>query len=192
MRIRYLAKLSEFNRQLIILLAGVVAVGTIFGVWMLLGGASNVEWWKALGYPGVFLLSLLASGGMGFPIPGIAATCGAAGLSLNLIAVGILAGIGETIGELSGYAIGYGGQSILTGKRLYKRVQAWMTRWGILTLLVLAAVPNPIFDFVGISAGALRYPLRKFLLVVFFGKLFKGIFIAHLCYWIVRWVSWLD
>ena len=26
----------------------------------------------------------------------------------------------------------------------------------------------------------------------FFGKLFKGIFIAHLCYWIVRWVSWLD
>ena len=67
-----------------------------------------------------------------------------------------------------------------------------MTRWGILTLLVLAAVPNPIFDFVGISAGALRFPLIKFLLVVFFGKLFKGIFIAHLCYWIVRWVSWLD
>ena len=25
-----------------------------------------------------------------------------------------------------------------------------------------------------------------------FGKLFKGILIAHLCYWIVRWISWLD
>jgi len=172
-------------------LAGVVTVGAIFCVWMLLGGASNVEWWKGLGYPGVFLLSLLGSGGMVFPIPGIAATCGAAGLSLNLVAVGILAGIGETIGELSGYAIGYGGQSILTGKKLYKRVQRWMERWGILTLLVLAAIPNPIFDFVGISAGALRYPLRKFLLVVFFGKLFKGIFIAYLCYWIVSWISWL-
>lgn len=192
MKIGHLRKLSDFSRQLIVLLAGVLAVGIIFCVWMLLGGASNVEWWKALGYPGVFLLSLLASGGMVFPIPGIAATCGAAGLSLNLIAVGVLAGVGETIGELSGYAIGYGGQSVLKGRRLYKRVQVWMSRWGILTLLVLAAVPNPIFDFVGISAGALRYPLKKFLLVVLCGKLFKGILIAHLCYWIVRWISWLD
>ena len=191
MRRSYLSRLSEVNKQVIVLLAGVVTVGAIFCVWMLLGGASNVEWWKGLGYPGVFLLSLLASGGMVFPIPGIAATCGAAGLSLNLVVVGILAGIGETIGELSGYAIGYGGQSILTGKKMYKRVQRWMERWGMLTLLVLAAIPNPIFDFVGISAGALRYPLRKFLIVVFFGKLFKGIFIAYLCYWIVSWISWL-
>ena len=176
MRKSYLSRLSEVNKQVIVLLAGVVTVGAIFCVWMLLGGASNVEWWKGLGYPGVFLLSLLASGGMVFPIPGIAATCGAAGLSLNLVVVGILAGIGETIGELSGYAIGYGGQSILTGKKMYKRVQRWMERWGMLTLLVLAAIPNPIFDFVGISAGALRYPLRKFLIVVFFGKLFFTFF----------------
>ena len=63
---------------------------------MLVGGDSNFHLWKALGYSGVFLLSLLASGGIMFPIPSLAATCGAAGL-------------GETIGELSGYAIRYGG-----------------------------------------------------------------------------------
>ena len=67
MRKSYLSRLSEVNKQVIVLLAGVVTVGAIFCVWMLLGGASNVEWWKGLGYPGVFLLSLLASGGSGMP-----------------------------------------------------------------------------------------------------------------------------
>ena len=96
MRRSYLSRLSEVNKQVIVLLAGVVTVGAIFCVWMLLGGASNVEWWKGLGYPGVFLLSLLGSGGMVFPIPGIAATCGAAGLSLNLVVVGIFCNFHRT------------------------------------------------------------------------------------------------
>ena len=46
---------------------------------------------------------------MVFPITSLAATCGAAGLELYLFTVGILSGLGEIIGELSGYAIGYGG-----------------------------------------------------------------------------------
>ncbi len=74
---------------------------------MFVGGASNVSWWKVLGHPGVFLLSLLASGRMVFPIPSLAATCAAAGLELNLFTGGILFGLGEIIGELSGYAIEY-------------------------------------------------------------------------------------
>ena len=101
-----------------------------------------------------------------FAIPSLAATCGAAGLELNLVAVGILSGLGEAIGELSRYAIGYGGRSVIQGGKLYIRVRQWMSRWGMPIILVVSIIPNPVFDFVGIAAGALRYPIKRFMLIV--------------------------
>ena len=127
----------------------------------------------------------------GFPIPSLAATCGAAGLDLNLVIVGVLAGLGETLGELVGYSIGFGGQSVVQRRRIYKRARTWMIRWGIGVLLILSIIPNPIFDFVGIAAGALRYPMKRFLITVWVGKTLKGLIIAHVCFWIVEWIRWL-
>lgn len=188
---RWFSKTSDWKIQLIALVLGIFAVSLVFAIWMLVGGLSNSDWWKALGYPGVFFLSLLASGGMVFPIPSLAATCGAAGLDLNLIIVGVLAGLGETLGELVGYSIGFGGQSVVQRRRIYKRARTWMIRWGIGVLLILSIIPNPIFDFVGIAAGALRYPMKRFLVTVWVGKTLKGLIIAHVCFWIVEWVRWL-
>ena len=188
---RWFSKTSDLKIQLVALVLGIFAVSLVFAIWMLVGGLSNSDWWKALGYPGVFFLSLLASGGMVFPIPSLAATCGAAGLDLNLVIVGVLAGLGETLGELVGYSIGFGGQSVVQRRRIYKRARTWMIRWGIGVLLILSIIPNPIFDFVGIAAGALRYPMKRFLITVWVGKTLKGLIIAHVCFWIVEWVRWL-
>ena len=188
---RWFSKTSDLKIQLVALVLGILAVSLVFVIWMFVGGLSNSDWWKALGYPWVFFLSLLASGGMVFPIPSLAATCGAAGLDLNLVIVGVLAGLGETLGELVGYSIGFGGQSVVQRRRIYKRARTWMIRWGIGVLLILSIIPNPIFDFVGIAAGALRYPMKRFLITVWVGKTLKGLIIAHVCFWIVEWVRWL-
>ena len=188
---RWFSKTSDLKIQIVALVLGIFAVSLVFVIWMFVGGLSNSDWWKALGYPGVFFLSLLASGGMVFPIPSLAATCGAAGLDLNLIIVGVLAGLGETLGDLVGYSIGFGGQSVVQRRRIYKRARTWMIRWGIGVLLILSIIPNPIFDFVGIAAGALRYPMKRFLVTVWVGKTLKGLIIAHVCFWIVEWVRWL-
>ena len=188
---RWFSKTSDLKIQLVALVLGIFAVSLVFVIWIFVGGLSNSDWWKALGYPGVFFLSLLASGGMVFPIPSLAATCGAAGLDLNLIIVGVLAGLGETLGELVGYSIGFGGQSVVQRRRIYKRARTWMIRWGIGVLLILSIIPNPIFDFVGIAAGALRYPMKRFLVTVWVGKTLKGLIIAHVCFWIVEWIRWL-
>ena len=187
----WFSRTSDLKVQLIALVLGIIAVSVVFVVWMFVGGLSDSDWWKTLGYPGVFLLSLLASGGMVFPIPSLAATCGAAGLDLNLIVVGILAGLGETLGELVGYSIGFGGQSVVQRRNIYKRAKAWMVKWGVGVLLILSIIPNPIFDFVGIAAGALRYPIKRFLIIVWVGKTLKGLIIAHACFWIVEWIRWL-
>ena len=95
-----------------------------------------------------------------FPIPSLAATCAAAGLELNLFTGGILFGLGEIIGELPGYAIGYGGRSVIRGRKPYIRVRQWMSHWGMPIILIVNTKLGT--RFVGISAGALRYPSNVF------------------------------
>jgi len=50
------------------------------------------------------------------------------------------------------------------------RVDWLMARYGFVTLLVLSAVPNPLFEFAGITAGAVRMNFWRFLLAVAIGK----------------------
>ena len=45
-----------------------------------------------------------------------------------------------------------------------------MARYGFATLLLLSAVPNPFFEFAGITAGAVRMNFWRFLLAVGIGK----------------------
>ena len=46
-----------------------------------------------------------------------------------------------------------------------------MCRFGDATVFVMAAIPNPLFDVAGMAAGSLRFPLWRFLLAAFLGKL---------------------
>ena len=58
--------------------------------------------------------------------------------------------------------------------------------------IILIVNTKPGDRFVGISAGALRHPIKRFLLIVWVGKTAKGIIYAHTCYWKVQWVRWPD
>ena len=54
-------------------------------------------------------------------------------------------------------------------------------RRGGAALFVLAAVPNPAMDIGGIAAGSLGYPIHRFLLWIFLGKLLKFIVLVYAC-----------
>jgi membrane protein YqaA with SNARE-associated domain len=58
--------------------------------------------------------------------------------------------------------------------RWMHRAAGWvdwlMARYGFATLLVLSAIPNPFFEFAGITAGAVRMNFWRFLLAVGIGK----------------------
>ena len=69
-------------------------------------------------------------------------------------------GIGASIGELTGYLAGYGGSAVIEENSKYKRIAKWMNKNGFITILVLATIPNPIFDLSGIFAGATHYSLK--------------------------------
>jgi len=100
---------------------------------------------------------------------------------LNPLLVGLIAGSAESVGELSGYYLGYTGRDVLARSRLYQRLESWMRRRGWLLLFVVSLIPNPIFDVVGIAAGALRYPIWGFLAVVWVGKVLKFLVFAYAC-----------
>lgn len=131
----------------------------------------------AYGYVATFLVGLLSNATIILPIPGLAVSSVMGGV-FNPWLVGIVAGIGQALGELSGYLLGYSGQTLLTNRPIYDRLYGWMRRYGVWVVFVLAAIPNPLFDVGGMIAGALRFPIWKFLSSCAAGKIVKNILFA--------------
>ena len=166
-----------------IFLAVLAAAGTAF----LLRDQFTLD---RVGYGGVALSALVASGGIIIPIPALAAVCTASAF-LNPLLIGLIAGFAETLGELTGYFLGYSGRAVITQTRLYRRLEAWMRRRGWVLLFLLTVVPNPVFDIAGVAAGALRYSIWRFLGVVLVGKLIKFLTFAYACSYSIEWLTGL-
>ena len=131
--------------------------------------------------PALFAVSVISSATLFLPVPGLAITT-LVGSLLNPVTVGIVAGIGQTLGEMTGYLAGYSGQGLVSRSKTYDRVEGWMKRnefIGELVVLVLALIPNPLFDAAGMAAGALRFPVWKYLLAAGIGKVIKNIIFAY-------------
>ena len=146
---------------------------------------------SAYGYFGIFLISLLAATALFLPIPSVPAVI-LMGAILNPFLVGLMSGLGETIGEISAYTAGVSGRAALDKKERYTRIKKLMQRRGTLVLFIFAAIPNFFFKLVGAAAGAMRYPFWKFLLVTLIGKTVKGIAFAFMGYGILRLIlDWI-
>lgn len=109
------------------------------------------------GYLGAFLVAMAGAASMVFPVPNwtLIASLGAA---LNPFLVGLVCAAGGTIGEMTSYALGYSGRTVVENLPQYPRMASWMQRRGGLTIFILALLPNPFFDAAGAAAGALRFP----------------------------------
>ena len=133
------------------------------------------------GYPGIVLINAMASGTVLLPAPGVIFTYTFGGM-FNPLMVGLAAAAGAAMGELSGYAAGVSGQAVIENLRLYDRLLARMRLHTYATtavLVIMAAIPNPVFDLVGIAAGTLRVPLLRFFLSAFVGNLVKMLAFAY-------------
>ena len=128
----------------------------------------------AYGYPGIFLISLVANATVILRAPSLALVFALGGV-LNPILVGLAAGIGEALGELTGYLAGYSGQAVIENREVYDRLHGWMRQYGLATVFFLSVFPNPFFDLAGIAAGMLRFPVGHFLLSCWLGKTLKTI-----------------
>lgn len=165
------------NRWMNALRIGALLAITLGSFWL----ALNPEWVRSFGrwgYLSVFLTSLLSSATVIIPAPGLAVVF-AMGGALDPLTLGIIAGIGSGLGELSGYVAGASGRElILHNKGFSGRLHWFTTRYTYPALFVLAILPLPVFDIAGVIAGALKMRVSHFLAVVISGKIIKHVLVA--------------
>jgi uncharacterized membrane protein YdjX (TVP38/TMEM64 family) len=163
--------MSERARRIIALL---LAVGISAGVLIFREDLAGLA---AYGYSGIFLITLLSSATVALPVPGLALVF-AAGAGFNPWLIGLAAGIGAGLGEITGYLVGYGGRGTVENRPNYGRIRRWMEHYGAWVIFAMAAVPNPVFDIAGITAGIMRIPVGLFLLAASAGNIIKATVVA--------------
>jgi membrane protein YqaA with SNARE-associated domain len=130
------------------------------------------------GYPGIFVISFLAYATVFFPAPGVLAVS-VMGTTLTPWAVGLAAGAGAALGEITGYLFGFSSQPVVERVKIYDQMAVWLKKNGSLSVLLLSAIPNPFFDITGAAAGALKMPVRKFLFWTWIGETIKMMAFAY-------------
>lgn len=175
---------EKLSKRTLNIIRAVVLLAVIALTVFLVIEREEIQALKAYGYPGIFLFSILANATIFVPVPGVIFTS-AMGAVFNPLFVSIAAGTGAALGELSGYLAGFSGQAVVEGSERYQRVVRWMEKYGGITILVLAFVPNPLFDLAGIVAGILKMPIWKFLIYCIIGKILKMMIFAYAGDWAI-------
>ncbi|NIP40045.1 MAG: hypothetical protein GTN39_00845 [Candidatus Aenigmarchaeota archaeon] len=144
---------------------------------------------EILGYPGIFLINLIGSASVIFPVPSFIVTFTFGGI-LNPWLVGIIAGFGMAVGELTGYVVGRGGKKLIDKKhgKTLKRTRKWMERHGAFLIIVLFALTPLPDDVIGIICGMINYEVKRFFLASLIGKIIMGLFLAWGGFFGVNWV----
>jgi len=161
---------------------------------LLMAGAIIYYWefvrgLEGYGYFGVLAISILGGATIIVPVPMLAVVFAMGRVMEYTWLVGIANGLGETVGALTIYMTGYGGGTALYFSKwskihaAYERLMRLMEQKGSLTLFLLAAVLNPFFYPAALAAGALRFGLKRYLLICWAGKMIKGMTIAYAGYW---------
>jgi uncharacterized membrane protein YdjX (TVP38/TMEM64 family) len=145
---------------------------------------------QSYGYLGVFLISLLGNATVILPVPSLAVVFAGGGI-YNPLLVGIVAGLGQPLGELTGYLAGFAGSAIVQDNPTFERIRTWVEKRAFLTLFVLSAIPNPVMDLAGMAAGMAKYPVARFLLPCWLGKTAKSVAVAYLGSFSLDWFSGL-
>lgn len=139
---------------------------------------------KSYGYVGLFLVNVIGAASILLPSPAAASVFGAGALLEDFLGipafiwVGLVAGLGEAVGEFSGYAAGYGGRIVVEKRPEYERMHRWMDSHGTITMFLMSTIPNPLFDVAGLAAGAVQMPMKRFFVAVLAGKVIKDTWMA--------------
>lgn len=173
-------------------LGGILVLAICAASFWLAFNPAWVERFGTWGYVGAAIISLIASATIVLPAPGIFVII-AMGTALDPWLLGIVAGLGSAVGELTGYAAGRGGRALIPteNQHQFERIQVLIKRHGILLLFVLSAIPFPLFDFAGIVAGAMRIRVINFLVAVSLGKSIKYIIMILLGTGSIQWLQQL-
>jgi uncharacterized membrane protein YdjX (TVP38/TMEM64 family) len=170
-------KRSSSDKSLLLLRILVLVVVIAISAYIFFIPEKYLKLLSAYGYFGVFVVSILSNATVLIPAPGLLLVL-SFGARLNPFLVGLFAGLGAALGEISGYMTGFSGQALVENRDIYERLSLWMRKNGPITIVISAFIPNPLFDLTGIIAGVLKMPLINFLIWAAVGKILKMTVVA--------------
>lgn len=159
------------------LIGFVVSVAIIVGAFLL---HDQLAHFRSLGIVGIFLINLVGSATIFLPAPAIATVVGGGALYPPVL-VACAAALGGAIGEMTGFLFGTSGQHLFVKKQsiAYKVFKNVFLQYGGLIIVIIAFIPNPFFDVIGIGAGALGYSPKRFFIYLFIGRLLRDLLLAY-------------
>lgn len=150
-------------------------MGINFGQWL----ANLVfDFYKLSGeigvYFGVFIISIFGNFTIIFPVPYVIALIVVSAVigfpGVNPIIIGLVGGLGASIGEVTAWLIGRGSQNVLKDNEKMNRMKSYVEKgWAPVLIFIFAATPLPDDAFL-IVLGLASYSILKTLVFCFIGK----------------------
>ena len=131
------------------------------------------------GYFGAFLASLIGNLTVIIPTP-YAFVITALGSSLNPFILGIVCGLGATLGEISAYYVGRAGRVALNDeqKKRVNIVNKLLDKYGAWILIIFAVTPLPD-DILLLPMGVMKYDVKTILVNLLIGKTILALILAY-------------
>lgn len=136
---------------------------------------------RSFGLFGVFFINLFGSATIFLPAPGLLSV-GISATQSDPLLVALIGALGASIGEGTTFLFGYTSNKLLELERhklIMKFKKNIFDKWGNAVILFFAFIPNPLFDGIGMIAGLSKYPIKKFLVITFIGRLLRFVVIAY-------------
>jgi membrane protein YqaA with SNARE-associated domain len=192
-------KSSRKKQYIIIGLMVTTTCATVVGSVFLIKNWEYVSRFEPHSYLGLFLISLLSGAPIPILTPVILITFTLGGI-LNPALVGVVAGLGNAVGNILTYWAGRGGLRFFStlgnisqvgdpassriGRFFQKikgsRLLRFANRQGMLAVFLLSIFPNPLLTPMVLSLGAARFNFMKFLLACWAGQTVQAMILAYL------------
>ena len=130
------------------------------------------------GYVGIFFACFISNSTVFLPAPSSTIVFTLSSV-YSPFWVAIVGGLGAVCGEQVGYVAGITGRKIVAHDEQGRDVKSYIETYGMLAVFVFAFLPLPIFDLVGVAAGAMRMNFYRFLFPCLLGKIIKMLIYAY-------------
>lgn len=136
---------------------------------------------QGAGLIGLFVVSVIGNATVIIPTSVFVFACAGATVYGPLLS-GIAAGAGSAVGELTGYLAGYAGNAVIPNNAAVQKITGFVNRHGFMAVLVMAIIPNPLFDVAGIASGMIGMKWYYFLAAAVLGKSIRLILVGWACH----------
>jgi len=140
---------------------------------------------------GFFLLTFISSLTIIFPIPAFSIIFLFSGFlkdPFQVFLLGFSSGLGSALGEITGYALGFGGREIISkDSEKLEKIKKKIDKYGVIFIFLFAISPFP-FDIIGILAGIIKYDFKKFIIATILGKIVKYLIICYAGFFSIKWI----